>query len=98
MGHDFGKAMEFHDSLVSGAYFNQFWSEIGAYPDGTRITFEGSQGTIDMSRGIVIRFDAGWTMRMTSSPKGGLGMEIIDTDGSGARIDKTGVHEFGPPA
>ena len=98
MGHDFGKAMEFHDALVSGDYFNKFWAEIGSYPDGTRITFEGSQGTLDMSRGIAIRFDAGWTLRMVSSPKGGLGMEIIDTDGSGGRIDKTGVHQFGPPA
>jgi hypothetical protein len=97
LGHDLDKLHDFHESLVSGEYFYRFWSQIGALPDESRIVLEGSKGTIDMSKGIRIRFDAGWSMRMISGPDGTFGIEIIDRDGSGARIDKTGVHEFGPP-
>jgi hypothetical protein len=98
MGHDLQKLSDFHDTIVSGEFFNKFWSEIGAYPDGARITVGGSQGTLDLSKGIVIRFDEGGSIRLISSPAGGLGMQITDRDGSGGRVDETGVHEFPPSA
>jgi hypothetical protein len=94
---DFAKMMEFGDSLRSGQYFKDFWSEVSSFPDGSRIKLDGEIGTIDMSKGISIHFKNEkneWTIHMTSDSKGGFGMHITGTDHGTQvdyQIDKNGV-------
>jgi len=94
---DWAKMMEFGDSLRSGQYFQDFWMQVSALPDGAKVEMDGEIGTVDMSNGIAIHFknaDNDWTMKMVSDGKSGLGMHITGTDHGTMidyHIDRSGV-------
>lgn len=80
---DFQKILDFRDSMRSGQFFKDFWAEVGALPDGSRVKMSGEIGIVDKRDGISIHFRDSkneWTIRMTSDGQGDLAMQISGTD------------------
>jgi hypothetical protein len=89
--YDYQKEMDYINSLKSGQYFEEFWFEIRAFPQGAQIIIEDMPAIIDKRNGTKLIFKDGSVIRAISSKKGGLGMEITLPDNSVHRVDKNGI-------
>ena len=78
--YDWAQLMEFRAGVRSGEWFSEFWTQVGALPDGVRVNLGDMSGTLDKSNGYVIHCDNGWTFAATYSSQSGWGMHIWGTD------------------